>query len=169
MSSKTKKTEKKEVNNETEVIEEVEIVQPEAQEENKLKEAEDKYLRLYAEFDNFRKRTAKEKQALSESSKCDSITAFIPILDNLERAAEADGGHESLKTGIEMVIKQFKDTLQNQGVEEIENIEFDPNVHNAVMHIEDGDRGEKEIAEVLQKGYRCNDIILRHSMVKVAN
>lgn len=137
---------------------------------NEIEALKDKLLRLGAEYENYRKRTTKEKEGIYSDSVVDVLKETLPILDNLERALSADGSKEDLKVGIEMTSKQFIDTLSKFGVEEI-SIEsgFDPNVHNAVMHINDDSFGENEIVEVFQKGYKKSEKVLRHSMVKVAN
>ncbi len=136
----------------------------------KLKEEQDKYLRLYAEFDNFRKRTVKEKEALYSSCVCDTVTAILPVLDSLDRAASTEGDAESVRKGMEMVLKQAQNCLNVLKVEEIPtDAGFDPNFHNAVMHVDDESLGTEEIVEVFQKGYKIGDKVIRHSMVKVAN
>lgn len=130
--------------------------------------------RTGAEFDNYKKRTAREKEALYSEGIGDAVTAFLPVVDNMERALEAcskEGDSQALREGVEMIFKQLKDTIRNLDVEEIKSMgePFDPNVHNAVMHIEDEAYGENEIVEEFQKGYKLKDKVLRHSMVKVAN
>jgi molecular chaperone GrpE len=139
----------------------------------KLAEENDKYLRLFAEYDNFRKRSAKEKEGIYTDAYIDALTQILPILDNLDRAArygEADSESPMAK-GLELTRKSFVDTLAKMGVEEIEALgkPFDPNLHNAVMHIDDETFGENEVVEVFMKGYAKGDKVLRHSMVKVAN
>lgn len=135
-----------------------------------LAAAEDKYLRLAAEYDNFRKRTAKEREHLYADVYAEALAVFLPVVDNLERAAcFADG--ESVSKGVEMTLKGMKDTLEKLGITEIEaqGQPFDPELHNAVLHVEDDSVGESVVVEVLQKGYRKGDRILRYAMVKVAN
>jgi len=145
------------------------------EEENKqlreeLDATKDRLLRLTAEYDNYRKRTAKEKEGIYSDAYVDVLKEIVPILDNLERAVAADGNIEDLKKGIEMTIKGCKDSFAKLGVEEIDaSGEFDPNLHNAVMHIEDENLGKNVVAEVFQKGYKKDDKIIRHTMVKVAN
>lgn len=145
------------------------------EEENKKLQEElnltkDRLLRLTAEYDNYRKRTTKEKEGIYSDAYVDVLKEIIPILDNLERAITADGSIEDLKKGIEMTIKGCKDSFAKLGVEEIDaSGEFDPNLHNAVMHIEDENLGKNVVAEVFQKGYKKDDKIIRHTMVKVAN
>ena len=130
--------------------------------------ANDKYLRMMAEYDNFRKRSAKEKEGIYADAFSDCISNILPILDNLERAAAFDQ-LEGLKKGLEMTVKTFDDALEKMGITEIETETFDPNFHNAVMHVEDESLGESEIVEVFQKGYRKGDKVIRYAMVKVAN
>ena len=140
--------------------------------EAELAEANDKYMRLFAEYDNFRKRTAKEKEGIYADAYLDALTQILPGLDNLERAAAFENADaESLKKGLELTLKSFSETLEKLGVREIEALgkTFDPNVHNAVMHVDDEAFGESEIVEVFAKGYARGDKVLRHSMVKVAN
>ncbi len=128
----------------------------------------DKYLRMMAEYDNFRRRSAKEKEGVYADAYKDCIANLLPILDNLERAAGCDQ-LEGLKKGLEMTVRSFADAMEKMGVAEIETKTFDPNLHNAVMHVEDDQYGESEIVEVFQKGYIKGDKIIRCAMVKVAN
>ncbi len=134
----------------------------------KYEAANDKYLRMMAEYDNFRKRSAKEKESAYTDAYGDCIQSILPILDNLERAAAFDQ-LEGLKKGLEMTAKAFEDALGRMGISEIETKTFDPNLHEAVMHIEDESLGESEIVEVFQKGYCKGDRVIRYAMVKVAN
>lgn len=137
---------------------------------NEIEALKEKILRITAEYDNYRKRTNKEKESIYTEACEDVLKNMLPVLDNLERAAVVEGSIEDIKKGINMVIKQFKDSLDKLNVEEISTDgKFDPNFHNAVMHIEDENYGEKEIVEVFQKGYIRGNKVLRHSMVKVAN
>jgi len=129
---------------------------------------EDKYLRMMAEYDNFRKRSAKEKEGVYADAYSDCIANMLPILDNLERASKSDN-LDAVKKGLELTAKAFDDALSKMGVTEIETKTFDPNFHNAVMHVEDESLGESEIVEVFQKGYVKGDKIIRYAMVKVAN
>ncbi len=143
-----------------------------AEAKKNIEEANDKYARLFAEYDNFRKRTAKEKEGIYADAYIDALTQILPILDNLERAAAFENSDaEALAKGLELTLKSFIDTLEKMGVKEIEaeGKEFDPNVHNAVMHVDDDTLGESVVAEVFAKGYIRGDKVLRHSMVKVAN
>ena len=143
-----------------------------AEKEKELSEANDKYMRLFAEYENFRRRTAKEKEGIYADAYIDALTQILPVLDNLERAAAYSGGDaESLAKGLELTLKSFSETLAKMGVYEIEAMgkTFDPNLHNAVMHVDDESFGESEVVEVFAKGYARGDKVLRHSMVKVAN
>jgi Molecular chaperone GrpE (heat shock protein) len=150
------------------------IIKTLKEENEKLKEeldgTKDRLLRLTAEYDNYRKRTVKEKEGIYSDAYVDVLKEIIPIIDNLERAVAADGSLEDLKKGIEMTMKGCQDSFAKLGVQEIDTTgEFDPNLHNAVMHIEDENLGKNAIAEVFQKGYKKDDKIIRHTMVKVAN
>lgn len=140
-------------------------------EADKVKEANDKYLRLMAEYDNFRKRSQKERESLYGDTKADIVTAFLPVYDNLVRALEQSTEDEAYRRGVEMIMTQFDQTLQKLGVTEIDSlgVKFDPNLHNAVMHTDDPEKGDNEIVEVFQKGFRLGDKIIRFAMVKVAN
>ena len=130
----------------------------------------DKYLRMAAEYENFRKRSLKEREGIYADACADCISALLPILDNLERAAQyKNDDPATVAKGLEMTLKSFYDTLGKLGVTEIPAETFDPNVHNAVMHIEDDEHGEGEIVEVLQKGFIKGEKVIRYSMVKVAN
>ncbi|MBE6671661.1 MAG: nucleotide exchange factor GrpE [Ruminococcaceae bacterium] len=136
----------------------------------KLAEQTDKYLRIVAEYDNFRKRVAKEKEGIYSDAYVDAVKELLPILDNLERAVSfADSGN--LGEGVTMTLNMMKDIFAKMGVEEIEtdNKEFDPNFHNAVMHVEDEGFGENMVIETFSKGYKKGDKIIRYAMVKVAN
>ena len=137
----------------------------------KLLEANDKYLRTVAEYDNFRKRSQKEKEAIFSDSKTDIIGKFLPVIDNFERAASAETDLESYKKGIEMTVNQLLDVFKSLGVEAYgeKGEEFDPNIHNGVMHIDDEALGENVIADVYMKGYKLGDKVIRHATVIVAN
>ena len=135
-------------------------------------EWKDKYVRLYADFENYKKRTAKESLSSYTNGKVAAIEELLPVVDNFDRATEAIGDDDSqLAQGIKMVAKQLYDALDKPGVKPIEakGKKFDPNLHNAVMHVEDENFGENEVAEELLKGYMCGDKVIRYSMVKVAN
>lgn len=130
----------------------------------------DRLLRVTAEYENFRKRTAKEKEGIYADACADVLKEVIPTIDNLERALAVDGSVEDLKKGIEMTIKGFQTSLEKLGVEEISVEEgFDPNMHQAVMHVQDENLDKNVVAEVFLKGYKKGDKVIRYSMVKVAN
>lgn len=148
--------------------------------EEKTLEAEannEKYMRTLAEYDNFRKRTQKEKSDMYDKGIMDTVLGFLEIIDNFDRALNGidtntlDEKNKSLYDGITMIRKQFDKTLDNIGVKPIEAVgcEFDPNVHNAVTHAEDENFGENIVSEEFQKGYIYNDKVIRYSMVKVVN
>lgn len=132
---------------------------------------DDKYKRTLADFDNFRRRTVKEKSGMYDDGVKSTIEKILPVLDNFERAAMSSKEDTPLKQGVDMVLKQFIDILSAMGVSEIEaqDQQFDPNLHLAVMHIEDENYGENTIVEVLQKGYMYKEKVIRYSTVKVAN
>lgn len=128
----------------------------------------DKYLRMMAEYDNFRKRSAKEKEGIYTDAYSDCVKVLLPVLDNLERAEKCDQ-LDALKKGVEMTLKECRAAFEKLGVTEVETDHFDPNLHNAVMHVEDDSLGESAIVEVFQKGYQKNGKVIRYAMVKVAN
>ncbi len=136
----------------------------------KAEEINEKYMRMLAEYDNFRKRSAKERESIYGDAYTDALTSILPVLDNLERA-EGCTDAEGLAKGLELTLKSFRETLEKMGVTEIEAIgkTFDPNLHNAVFHVDDESFGESQIVEVLMKGYTKGDKVIRYSMVKVAN
>lgn len=137
-----------------------------------LESVKDQFVRLTAEYDNYRKRTAKEKDNLYQDAKADTIKEFLAVYDNLERAVAAPGDEESPhKKGLEMIFHQYQDILKNLGVTEIEaqGQPFDPEKHNAVMHIEDETYGESVVAQVFQAGFMLGDKVIRHAIVQVAN
>ena len=138
--------------------------------EERAAASEDKYMRMIAEYDNFRKRSVKERESCYADAHADAVNAVLPVLDNLERAAMYSDA-EAVAKGLELTLKSFSETFSKLGICEIEALgkTFDPNVHNAVMHIEDDAYGESEIVEVLQKGYIKGDRVIRYAMVKVAN
>ena len=156
-----------------EVEEQTESTLQENQDEWKQKydELYDKYLRMLAEYDNFKKRTTKEKEELYSFAVADTLEKLLPVLDNLERAADAAEEKSPFADGVKMVLKQFGETLAKMDVTAIEAVggEFDPNVHNAVMHVEDESVGTNIVVEEFQKGYKYKERVIRHSMVKVAN
>ena len=136
-----------------------------------LAEEKDKYLRLLAEYDNFRRRAKLEREAAYTDAVSDALAEFMPLLDNLERAADATGDEGSVRTGLEMTVKSAHTTLEKLGVTAFgtKGDTFNPEMHNAVMHVEDDTLGEGEITDVFQRGYRRGDRIIRYAMVKVAN
>lgn len=166
------KKEKNKPENTEEVVEEVAEETKEEQLQKALDEKNDQFLRLYAEYDNFRKRSQKEKQDIYSTSRADVIKDLLPIMDNFDRAANnKDGSYEDYKKGIELIFNQFAEMLTKNGVEAYgeRGEEFDPNIHNAVMTVEDADLGENQIASVFSKGYKLGDKIIREAVVTVAN
>jgi len=149
----------------------------------RIKELEDRYVRLFAEYDNFRKRTAKEKEDLYSSAVVEVTKQWLSVLDNIDRALDAakvaaaedgevDGTEDKMLQGLELIKKQAQDVLAKINVTEIEcerGTTFDPNLHEAVMHTEDDSLGENEVAQVFQKGYILKDRVVRHAVVQVAN
>ena len=154
------KTENKKVKKEQEIVP-----------RSEYDELDDRYKRILAEFENFKKRSAKERESLYNSILSDVIAGMLPILDNLENAAKIETKDEEYKKGIELVLKQFQDTLKAKGVEEIKTVgeTFDPELHEAVSSIQDDTKGEKEIVQEYRKGYKIGSKVIRHSMVVVAN
>ena len=144
-------------------------------EEQKAKEEldnmSDRLKRLMAEFDNFKKRTAKEREMLYSSILGDIANKLLPVLDNLEKAANAETEDTNYKQGIDLVLKQYQDLLKSLGIQEIESIgkTFDPELHEAVSMVTDEGLGEKEIKEEFRKGYKIGERVIRHAMVIVAN
>ena len=136
-----------------------------------VSDGNDKYLRLAAEYDNYRKRTAKEKESIYADAKLDTVKPFLDVADNLDRAVAQFEEGDPHRQGMELICKQFAAVLEKLGVTEIEAVgqPFDPAKHNAVMHIEDEAFGENTVAEVFQKGYQMGEKIVRFAMVKVAN
>ena len=158
-------TEKQEVSEETKLKDTI-LLQKE-----QLDEQEDRLKRLMAEFDNFKKRSAKEREGLYNSLVSDIFTSLLPVVDNLENALNAETTDEAYKQGIELVLKQFKDVLAANGVQAIESVgmPFDPELHEAVASVTDETLGEKIIKEEYRKGYKIGSKVIRHSMVVVAN
>ena len=136
--------------------------------EKKNYDLNDKYLRVVAEYDNFRKRSLKERDGIYADAYVDAIKEILPIIDNMERA-EAYLSDDASSEGVKMIMNSFRQALEKMGVSEIETKAFDPNYHNAVMHVDDEAYGENEIVEVFQKGYKKGDKVIRYAMVKVAN
>ncbi len=142
--------------------------------EEQIKDKEDKYLRMLAEYDNFKKRTQKEKESLYKEGIADSVANLLTVLDNLDRAASVDisqADAQSVVDGVNKILEQAKEVFSKMGVEEIpaRGEKFDPELHNAVMHEENDELEENTVSEVFLKGYKMGDKIIRHSMVKVAN
>ena len=169
------KDEKKEPIEETAEAATEEKAEPTAEEriaalEAELKEKDDKYLRMAAEYDNFRRRSREEKAAVYADALADTVGELLPIIDNLERAAMYDDG-EKVKEGLMMTAKSVSAVLEKLGIETVgaAGETFDPNLHNAVFHVEDESLGEGEIVEVFQKGYKKGNKIIRFAMVKTAN
>lgn len=162
-----KKDKKKSKKSDAEIAELKEIV---LAKEKEIAELNDKYLRLYAEYDNFRRRSAKEKEATYFDAKSDTVKNILPILDNMERACAFTEADKILE-GMNLILKSFNENFAKMDVKEIEALgkTFDPSVHYAVMHVDDESFGESEVVEVLQKGYICGDKVIRYAMVKVAN
>ena len=136
-----------------------------------LAQEHDSYLRLAAEYDNYRKRSQKEKEGLYGDIKSDTVSKFLPVYDNLVRALAQSTEDEAYRKGVEMIMNQFNVTMEKLGVTEIECLgkKFDPAFHNAVMHVEDEEKGENEIVEVFQEGFKYGEKVIRFAMVKVAN
>ena len=154
------------------VAEEVSV----SEDEKKIAELTDKILRITAEYENYRKRTQKEKESLYEMAKADTIAAFLPLFDNIEKAikvkpADASGEWKAFSEGVDLMKKQMADILTNLGATAIDAVgeEFNPELHNAVMHVDDENAGENVIVEEFQKGFKISDRVIRHSVVKVAN
>lgn len=138
---------------------------------NEIKDKDDRIKRLMAEFENFKKRSSKERENLYNSLVGDIVTSMLPILDNLEKAVQVKTDDENYKQGIEMVLKQFKDVLKSNGVTEIESVgkTFNPELHEAITSVVDDNLGVQEIKEEYRKGYMIGSKVIRHSLVVVAN
>lgn len=155
-----------------ETVEEEVVETAEEKLQKELDEKNEQFLRLCAEYDNFRKRSQKEKQDIYSSSQADVIKELLPVLDNFDRAANnKDANVEDYKKGIDLIFNQFGEVLKKLGVESYgeRGDEFDPNIHNAVMTVEDDELGENVIASVFSKGYKLGDRIIREAVVQVAN
>lgn len=163
--AENKKEVKEELQEEKQEKTELELKQEE------LDDVTDRYKRVLAEFENYKKRSSKERESLYNSILADVVEVMLPVVDNLENAAKVETEDENYKKGVEMVLKQFKDVLQSKGVEEIKTVgeTFDPELHEAVSSIQDENLGEKEIAQEYRKGYKIGTKVIRHSMVVVAN
>lgn len=147
-----------------------------SEDEKKIAELSDKILRITAEYENYRKRTQKEKESLYEMAKADTIATFLPLFDNIEKAikvkpSDASGEWKAFSEGVDLMKKQMADILTNLGATAIDAVgeEFNPEWHNAVMHVEDDSVGEGVIVEEFQKGFKVGNRVIRHSVVKVAN
>ena len=161
-----------EILEEESVAEEVNPLQAEVEAlKTQLAQQEDKYLRLAAEYENYRRRTTKEKEAIWSDAKGDAAAAFLPVYDNLERALKQETADEAYKKGVEMTMNQLKTVLEKLGITEIPAVgqTFDPNLHNAVMHIENEELGENVVSEVFQAGFQLGEKVIRFAMVQVAN
>ena len=159
-----------------ETLEEEVLKNEESEEDKKLDELNDKLLRLSAEYENYRKRTTKEKEALYENAKANTVAAFLPLFDNIEKAIklkpqDKSGEWKAFSEGVDLMKKQMEEILTSLGVMAIDaqGEEFNPEWHNAVMHVEDDSVGEGIITEEFQKGFKIGDKVIRHSVVKVAN
>ncbi|MBQ8298889.1 MAG: nucleotide exchange factor GrpE [Clostridia bacterium] len=157
-------------------VQDEEVSLKELQEEiEKLKGENEKYYdhlqRTAAEFDNYKKRVSKEKEKIYNLAVGDVMTKFISVLDNLEKATLAESTDEKLKEGVTLIHKQMADLFTSLNVEQIKTVKetFNPDIHDAVMHVEDKEYGEQEVIEELRSGYKMGDRVLRHAMVKVAN
>ena len=175
MAEKENNNEKEFKEEKNEISEKVEKKQTEKevlkQKQEELDDITDRYKRILAEFENFKKRSGKERESLYNMILSDIVSSILPILDNLENAVKAESKDEEYKKGIELVLKQFQDTLKSKGVEEIKTVgeTFDPELHEAVSSVQDESKGEKEIVQEYRKGYKMGTKVIRHSMVVVAN
>jgi len=169
-----KQTEEKE-NLQQDVAEEAaaEAIEEETQNEfeKKYNDVNEKYMRTLAEYDNYRKRTIKEKESIYPEAKAVVVEKFLPLMDNFSRAIESAENKDAFYDGVVMLKKQMDEVFTALGVEEIESVgqQFNPELHNAVMHVDDEEQGENVIVEEFQKGYKIGERVIRHSMVKVAN
>ena len=168
---KSDKKSKKEKEKEKKNDEEKKAEQAEQAVSEAMAALNDKYLRLCAEYDNFRRRSQKEKDSLYGDVKADTLLKFLPVYDNLVRALNTPTQDEAFRKGVEMTMNQFNTTMEKLGVTKIDSLgeKFDPALHNAVMHVADEEKGENEIVEVFQEGFRLGDKVIRFAMVKVAN
>ena len=168
------KEENQEVVENEEVVQEnenTEIETEESQMQSEIDELNDRYKRLLAEFENYKKRSAKEKESIYGMITGDVVTTMLPIMDNLEKAVSAKTEDTQYQDGVALVARQFQEALKNLGLEEIETVgkRFDPEFHEAVSHIQDETKGEQEIVQEYRKGYKIGNKVVRHSMVIVAN
>ena len=144
---------------------------PEEQLQAELAEQKEQYLRLAAEYDNFRRRSAKERESLTRLVKCDTVADLLPVVDNLKRALDSGSGGDDLRKGLELTMQQLELCLEGLGVTAFGETgeEFDPNLHDAMQHIESADFGENTIADIFQQGYKIGESVIRHAAVVVAN
>lgn len=170
MSENNNQENEEKIENQTEVKEEEKKVK-EVVPKQEYDELEDRYKRILAEFENFKKRSGKEREGLYNTILSDVIEVILPVLDNLENASKIQTEDTEYKKGIELVLKQFKDVLASKGITEIKTIgeTFDPELHEAVSSIQDENLGVQEIAQEYRKGYKIGNKVIRHSMVVVAN
>lgn len=160
------------VNNENEEkVENTTTVEETVKDTSEYDELNDRYKRLLAEFENYKKRSQKEKENIYGMITGDVVSTMLPIMDNLEKAAEAKTADTGYQDGVKLVARQFREALRSLGLEEIEAVgqRFDPEFHEAVSHIDDETKGEQEIVQEYRKGYRIGNKVVRHSMVIVAN
>ena len=138
---------------------------------NEVDELNDRYKRLFAEFENYKKRTQKESLTKRAEITADVVISILPVVDNLEKACEVKIENSSYQEGIKLILRQLSDILKKFGMEEIETVghQFDPELHEAVSHIEDSEKGNNEIVQEYRKGYRIGNKVVRHAMVVVAN
>ena len=164
-------TEKKQQENNAEKKENLSDKDLLKQKQEELDDITDRYKRILAEFENHKKRSQKEREGLYNMVLADVVESMLPILDNLENASKVETKDEEYKKGIELVLKQFQDTLKSKGIEEIKALgeTFDPELHEAVSSVQDDTKGEKEIVQEYRKGYKIGTKVIRHSMVVVAN
>lgn len=168
---KNEDVEIQENNQETEENQEKNVQELLQENKRELEDITDRYKRILAEFENYKKRSQKERSMLYNSILSDIVSTLLPVMDNLENAVKAETQDEEYKKGVELVLKQFKDVLTANGVEEIKTVgeTFDPELHEAVSSVQDENLGEKEIATEYRKGYKIGSKVIRHSMVVVAN
>jgi len=148
-----------------------EIIKAETVSKEEYDELDDRYKRLLAEFENYKKRSQKEKESIYGMITGDVVATMLPIMDNLEKAAEAKTEDTQYQDGVKLVARQFQEALKGLGLEEIETLgqKFNPEYHEAVSHVEDSTKGEQEIVQEYRKGYKIGNKVVRHSMVIVAN
>ncbi len=161
--------EKQDIKNE--VKQEENKTKSESTNSNELEELNDRYKRLFAEFENYKKRTQKESLSKRVEITADVVTSILPVVDNLEKAVEVKIENNSYQEGIKLILRQLSDVLKKFGMEEIETVgqQFDPELHEAVSHIEDSEKGSNEIVQEYRKGYKIGTKVVRHAMVVVAN